>query len=327
VAEFIIHPEINAAIKAGQPIVALESAVVTAGLPGEPHNLAPVARVPDWNADAPANIELARAMSRAVRDNHAVPALTAVLDGDLHIGLPESRLDELVRKAQGRKATTRDFAVLAIQRASAGTTVAGTLRACTLLRNTPIRVLATGGIGGIHHTWPQRPDISADLAELARSPICVVCSGAKSVLDLHATMEWLESLSVPVIGFGTSALPAFYLREYDGLQCQARLDTPTDVASMCWSHWGVFQSSTGVLVTQPVHKDVALEQAQLEAAMREAREVMSSLRTAGSDVTPLLLREVARRTAGRSLDANISLLVANARLAGQIASACHARLS
>jgi len=319
VRDIIVHPEVADALEQGRPIVALESAVITAGLPTAPHKLAKAAGVDDWNEDEPTNLEVARAMSRAVREGGAVPAITAILDGSVHIGLPETKFHDLVAKAGGAKATVRDFAVLIATHGSAGTTVAGTLRACKLLGESDIQVMATGGIGGAHHTWPNHPDVSADLAELACTPMCVVCSGAKSVLNLAATLEMLETLSVPVIGFGTEKLPAFYLREHDNLRCQARVDSINDIAALCNAHWNTVCSDSSVIIAQPVHAEIALDPAAFTAALEEAQRIADTTSTTGADVTPILLREVAARTAGKSLDANISLLVNNARLAGQIA--------
>lgn len=318
--ELIVHPEIAAALNDAAPIVALETAVMTAGLPAEPHALASSAGVRGWDSAQPTNLESVRAMARAVRDAGAVPALTAIMDGDVHIGLPENKWESFARKANGNKATTRDFAVHMTKRASAGTTVAGTLHACSMLPEQPIRIMATGGIGGVHHTWPQRPDISADLAEIARSGMAIVCSGAKSVLDLPATLELLETLSVPVVGFGTDKLPAFYLREFSDLTCHASLSTVEQIAQLCDAHWNAAQCGTGIVIAQPVPAAVALDRAQLDRAMRESNEAAANANITGAAVTPFLLREVAARTNGRSLDANISLLVNNASLAGRIAA-------
>ncbi len=314
----VVHPELEHALRDHQPVVALESAVITAGLPSTPHALAPVAGVTNWNAAAPTNIEAARAMMHAVRESGAVPAITAIMDGHVHIGLPESELPALADKAGGAKATVRDFGVLIAKRGAAGTTVAGTLRACSLLGPNRIRVMATGGIGGVHHTWPSVPDVSADLLELARTPIAVVCSGAKSVLNLRATMEMLETFSVPVVGFQTDRLPAFYLREFGDLRCQSSFDSPSELAAMCRAHWTDAASSAGIVIAQPVTEAVALDANDFGAAIRAAT---SQTAATGADVTPALLRDIARLTGGKSLDANISLLVANARLAGHVAAA------
>jgi pseudouridine-5'-phosphate glycosidase len=319
--DLIVHPEVAEALDDGTPIVALESAVITAGLPVAPHKLAAAANVTGWNDSEPTNLEAARAMAQAVRESGAVPAITAVLDGAIHIGLPLEQLPALVEKADGAKATVRDISVLMTKRASAGTTVAGTLRACALLNKPALCVMATGGIGGVHHTWPTIPDVSADLMEIARTPMCIVCAGPKSVLNVRATLEMLETLSVPVIGFGTDKLPAFYLRELDNLLCQARFDTPEEVAALCSAHWNATRSPTGVIVAQPMTEAVALEPAVLERALREAVSAAGAIATTGATVTPNLLREIARQTHGRSLDANISLLVHNAHLAGRLAAA------
>lgn len=319
--ELIIHPEVATALDDAAPLVALETAVMTAGLPNEPHTLALAASVHGWDNAEPTNLEAVRAMARAVREVGAVPALTAIMDGCIHIGLPEAQWESFASKAHGMKATTRDLAVHMVKRASAGTTVAGTLHICRMLSEQPIRVMATGGIGGVHHTWPERPDISADLLELAHARMCVVCSGAKSVLDVPATLELLESLSVPVIGFGTDSLPVFYLRECGDLKCQASFTSHEQVAAMCDKHWNAAQCDSGVIIAQPVAREVALDIASLEMALNGANAAAAKAGITGAEVTPFLLREVAARTGGRSLDANISLLVANAQLAGRIAVA------
>ena len=317
----VIHPEVAGALESDRPIVALESAVITAGLPSTSHKLAAAAGVNEWNSSEPANLEAARAMMRAVRESGAVPALTAILEGKVHIGLPEEALPQFVSKTGGAKASVRDFAVLIARKGSAGTTVAGTLRACSMPGDHRIRVMATGGIGGVHHTWPATPDISADLLEIAHTPMAIICSGAKSVLNLRATVEALEVLSVPVIGYQTDKLAAFYLREFENLRCQTRLDTPDEIATLCEAHWHTVRSTTGIIIAQAVAGEVALDPIEFDLALSAAMETAGAAGTSGGDVTPQLLLEVARLTEGKSLDANISLLVGNARLAGRIAAA------
>src|SRR5512147_1345340 len=219
--------DVKRAMSISLPIVALESTVLTHGLP------------------RPQNIQLAHDMERAVREQGATPATIGFLDGYLHIGLSEAELDRLANEKEPYKVGPRDFAAVITQEACGGTTVAGTMFAC---KQANIKVFATGGIGGVHRETSF--DISADLQALATIPMIVVCAGAKAILDLPATLEYLETMSVPVVGFGTDEFPAFYSRE-SGLDVSVRLDTPGQIVEFARAHWKTGLQSA-VLVTNPV---------------------------------------------------------------------------
>jgi pseudouridine-5'-phosphate glycosidase len=287
-----IRPQVADAIAQGLPVVALESTLITHGLP------------------RPANIETALASEEAVRTAGAVPATIGVLDGTPVVGLDRSEIERFASSPDVGKASRRDLAICMSQRRSAGTTVAATM---FLAHLAGVRILATGGIGGVHRGAEKSFDISADLLELSQTPVAVVCAGAKSVLDIPKTLEMLETLAVPVIGFGTSIFPAFYVQS-SGLPVQARFDTTIETAGFLELHWGL--QGKGVLIAQPVQEKIALSAAEFESALREAEE---NLHVQGQAVTPALLGRLATLTGGRSIAANRELIVANARLAASIA--------
>ncbi|MFO0872950.1 MAG: pseudouridine-5'-phosphate glycosidase [Phycisphaerales bacterium] len=355
----VVANEVLRALRAGTPIVALETAVVTHGLPratmddlrraptGDPTSRAtalPRSFGDDdaWNQASPINLELARLLERVVRAGGATPATMAVIDGQLRIGLDEAALARLACDERAVKASARDLAAAMVHRRSAGLTVAGALRACDAVAAIEgdgargdrgaavpapsIRVLATGGIGGAHRGWNHGADISADLFALARSPVCVVCSGAKSILDLPATLEMLDSLGVAVIGFRTSALPRFTSRSGDGPRLPQRLDDAAEIARLCDLHWRVARNPGAVVVMQEPPEAHAIDPGAAERATIEAERRAAERGVRGAELTPFLLGEIAALTNGRSLSANIALLEANARLAAWIAS-CAPRAS
>jgi pseudouridylate synthase len=285
---------VGAALAAGAPLVALESSVLAQGLP-----------VPD-NAAAHA------AMVQAVRAAGAVPAVTAVVQGRLTLGLEGEALARFLARDGVRKASARDLAAAVAQGADAATTVAA---AMWLAHRGGIPVLATGGIGGVHRGAPF--DESGDLVELARTPVVVVCSGAKVILDLPATLERLETLGVPVVGYGTDELPGFFTRE-TGLRVPARVDDPDALAALVRAHHALGRG-TGLLVVQPPPATSALSRAVVEAAVEAALRLADVRRVTGAAVTPMLLDAVAAATGGRSLTANLDLLAANAALAARLA--------
>lgn len=292
---FALSDEFARARAKGLPVVALESTVITHGLP------------------YPENLKLARDMEAEVRAQGAIPATTALIDGKVCIGITDSQLEQL---AQGthplRKISSRDFGPGIAQCASGGTTVAGTLAAAGAAG---IRVFATGGIGGVHRGAPY--DISADLGQLGKSPLIVVCAGAKAILDLPATLEVLESLGVPVIGYGTDDFPAFYSRS-SGLKASARADNPEEVARLARAHWNLGMQSA-VLVTVPIPEADALPPEQVNAEIDQALSEMHAQGISGQAVTPFLLARVSELSGGTSLRANLALLKNNARVAAQIA--------
>lgn len=291
-----VRSDVAAALRAGEPVVALESTLIAHGLP--------------W----PVNLETALAAEAAVRHAGAVPATIAVLAGCPVVGLSEENLRSLAQARDVLKASTRDLATAIAKRQTAATTVAATM---VLAHRAGLRVFATGGIGGAHRgadSW----DISADLMELARTPVAVVCAGAKSILDIPRTLEILETQSVPVVGYGTDAFPAFYLRS-SGRAVSVRVDTPEEAADLCATHWRL--GGAGIVLAQPLPASVELEEAELSVALHEAERAAAAAGVYGKDVTPFLLARLHEATGGKTLRANQELIVANAALAARVAAA------
>ena len=286
------------AAKGNLPIVALESTVLTHGLP------------------RPQNLQLARDMERAVREEGATPATIAFLDGHLHVGLNDAELERLANEDDAYKVAPRDFATVITQGANGGTTVAGTMLAC---KHANIKVFATGGIGGIHRE--SQFDTSADLQALANIPMIVVCAGAKAILDLPATLEYLETMSVPVVGYSTHEFPAFYSRE-SGLDVSVKLDSPKDIVDFAKAHWGAGLQSA-VLVANPVPITDAISKSEMEPMIEKASKEAKQKGIHGQKLTPFLLQRISELTHAKSMRANLSLLLNNAHLAAQIAHALH----
>lgn len=301
--EFLeVREPVQAALAAGQPVVALESTVIAHGLP--------------W----PANMTVAQAMEEAVRAEGAIPATIAVLDGRIVVGLDAGDIERLATSSDVRKASRRDLAPALVQKATAATTVAGTLACATLAG---IQVFATGGIGGVHRNAAETFDISSDLTELARIPIITVCAGAKAILDLPLTLEYLETQSVPVIGYGTSELPAFFVRT-SGLPVPYRADTPDEVAAIAKMQWQMGHSG-GLLVTCPIPQEHSLAPHVAEQAIAAALHEAQEQRVHGAALTPFLLARVAELTGGESVSANQALLLNNASIAAGIARSLSTR--
>ena len=286
----------RAALDGGAPVVALESTVIAHGLP--------------W----PENLELARSLEEQVRAAGAEPATIAVLSGRLRVGLEPEEVERLARGEGIAKLTRRDLAVAVACGSDGATTVSATM---AIAHAAGIRVFATGGIGGVHRG--DRTDVSADLPELARTPMVVVCAGAKAILDLPATLEWLETNGVPVIGYGSGEFPAFFTRS-SGLPLEARADSPTEVAAVARAAWRNGLTSA-VLVTVPCPEPVALPRERMEQAVTRAIAEAESDGIRGKGVTPFLLRRVAELTGGESRTANLALLRQNAGIAAEIARA------
>ncbi len=293
---FLIHAEVRQALQAGRPVVALESTVITHGLP-YPHNR-----------------QIAEQMEAEVRAGGATPATIALLDGRALVGVTADQLERLAQAQEMHKISRRDFGPALALGWSGGTTVAGTMVAA---RAAGIRVFATGGIGGVHRQPAY--DISTDLPELSRTPVLVVCAGAKAILDLDATLEYLETAAVPVIGYQTDDFPAFYSRS-SGLKAPLRADDPAQIAAIARAHWSV-DGAGGVLVTNPPPLEAALEGAAVEQAIQQALAEAQAQGVRSQAVTPFLLGRVSQLTGGASLQANLALLRNNARLATQIALA------
>jgi len=292
---FTIAPEIKIALDLGAPIVALESTVITHGLPH------------------PQNLQLARDMEKNVRDAGATPATIALLDGQIHIGISDEELVRLSESESTLKVSHRDFATAIVKKSNGGTTVAGTMFAANM---TGIKVFATGGIGGVHKE--SSFDISTDLRSLAEIPTIVVCAGAKAILDLPATLEYLETMGVPVVGYGTDEFPAFYSRE-SGLGVSARLDSPKEIAEFAQAHWNLGMKG-GILVTNPIPEADAISAAKMEPIIAKASAEAIEQGIHGQKLTPFLLGRISELTKGKSMKANLALLLNNARLAAQIAA-------
>jgi len=291
-----LSEEVADALRVGRAVVALESTVIAHGLP------------------RPLNLETARRLEAVVRASGAVPATVAVIGGELRVGLEEAQLERLAYGGEVRKVSRRDLAVAVARGLDGATTVAGTLWVAS---RAGLKVFATGGIGGVHRG--ALPDVSADLPELARTPMTVVCSGAKSVLDLPATREWLETHGVCLVGYGCDEMPAFYTRR-SGLPVDARADSPADAARLARARDALgLEASLVVCVPVPAEAEVGarladewLAEAISEAEGRGAR---------GRELTPFLLAHMARRSGGATLRANVALLEENARVAADIAVA------
>jgi pseudouridylate synthase len=286
--------EVIRARQYGTALVALESTVITHGLP-QPENLA-----------------LARDMESAIREQGATPATIAILDDKIHIGLTESELERLAAARDALKISLRDFATALLQHKLGGTTVAGTMFAA---HQAGIQVFATGGIGGVHRE--SRLDISTDLKALAEIPMIVVCAGAKSILDLPSTLEYLETMGVPVVGYGSDTFPEFFSPP-GKLPVSVRLDSPADIVRFAESHWALGMKSA-VLVCQPVPAADALPAADVIPAEEQASREAIERGISGQKLTPFLLGRVKELTGGKSMQANLSLLKNNAVLAGKIA--------
>ena len=289
----IISGEITRALNLSIPIVALESTVITHGLP------------------RPQNLSLARDMEETVREEGATPATIGVLQGKIRIGMSRLELEELSNERGPIKISQRDLATALVQGKSGGTTVAGTM---FVAQAAGIKVFATGGIGGVHKE--ARFDISTDLYALASIPMIVVCAGAKAILDLPSTLEYLETMSVPVVGYQTNEFPAFYSRE-SGLKTSLKMDTPEEIVKLAQTHWNMGMKSA-ILVTQPLPKGDAIPKAEVDKWIEQASVEAIEKKKRGQELTPFLLQRISELSGGRSLSANLSLLLNNARLAAEI---------
>ena len=294
-----ISDEVATALRERTPVVALETSVVAQGLP------------------PPANLEAARRCAKAVRDGGATPAAIGLIGGSVVVGLADVELERLADPARKpAKAGARDLAGLCAHKRDAGTTVSAT---CAIADRVGIRVFATGGIGGVHRRLdPLEPaDVSADLAEIARRRVCVVCAGPKIILDVAATFEMLETLGVPVWCFRSDELPAFYCSS--GLKAEQSFFEPEGVARAVRMHWDALESATGVVVA--VQPPIALARTEIEAALEPALRQAAARKLPGKEITPFLLSALSKATSGRTLEANLALLENNASTAADIARA------
>jgi pseudouridylate synthase len=290
----ILSHEVRTAIENHQPVVALESTVIAHGLP------------------RPTNFDTAQNLERIVRENGATPATIAIIDGKLCVGLSSDELRFLAEDNDVKKVSMRDLPVAIAQKWNGATTVAST---CWIAHHAGIKVFATGGIGGVHRG--SLPDISADLPQLARTPIIVVCSGAKFVLDLPATREWLETHSITVVGYGCDEMPAFYSRR-SGLPVDVRVENVVEVVGLFKAHRDL-GAAASLLVTVPVPEEFEVPQDTIELVLSKALAEADRTGVGGRELTPFLLARMAERSEGATLRANIALLENNARVAAEIA--------
>ena len=297
-----VAPEVVEAIRSNKPVVALESTIISHGMP------------------YPQNVETALKVEEIVREHGAVPATIAVIGGRLKAGLTHDEIEYLGKKGQAvNKASRRDLAVLVSRGEDGATTVTTTM---IIAHMAGIQVFATGGIGGVHRGAETTMDISADLEELAHTPVMVVCAGAKSLLDLGLTLEYLETHGVPVIGYGTKELPAFYTRR-SGFEVDYRLDTPEEIAGAFYAGREMGLGS-GMLVTNPIPEQYAMDFDVINKAINDAVDAARAEGIHGKATTPYLLAKIKELTGGDSLDSNIQLVYNNARLAAKTACALSA---
>lgn len=294
-----ISPEVEAALKAGKPVVALESTIISHGMP------------------YPKNVETALLVEDTVRKNGAVPATIAIIGGRLKAGLSKEEVEYLGKTGRGvAKASRRDVAALVAGKKDGATTVTTTMM---IAHMAGIEIFATGGIGGVHRGAETTMDISADLEELAQTPVMVVCAGAKSILDLQLTLEYLETKGVPVIGYGTDELPAFYTRK-SGLGVDYRVDSPEELAGIFYSQRELGLKG-GMLVVNPIPEEYSMDKEVIDRAIEQALRECKEQGIKGKDTTPFLLAKVVELTGGDSLESNIKLVLNNATVAAKTAAA------
>ena len=293
-----ISPEVQQALSEGKPVVALESTIISHGMP------------------YPKNVETALLVEQTIRQNGAVPATIAIIGGRLKAGLSHEEIEHLGKAGRSvAKASRRDLPALVARGVDGATTVATTM---IIAHMAGISIFATGGIGGVHRGAETTMDISADLEELAQTPVMVVCAGAKSILDLGLTLEYLETKGVPVIGYGTEELPAFYTRK-SGFGVDYRVDSPAELASIFKAQRGLNYKG-GMLVTNPIPEEYAMDKAVIDAAIEQALAEAKEQGIHGKETTPFLLAKVVELTGGESLESNIQLVLNNARLAARTAA-------
>ena len=293
-----LSPEVAEALRTRKPVVALESTIISHGMP------------------YPQNVETALKVENAIRENGAVPATIAVIGGRLKAGLTPEEIEYLGKKGRGvAKASRRDLPVLVAQGKDGATTVTTTMIIAALAG---IKVFATGGVGGVHRGAETTMDISADLEELAQTPVMVICAGAKSILDLGLTLEYLETKGVPVIGYGTEELPAFYTRK-SGFKVDYRLDTPEELAAAFRAKLEMGLKG-GMLVTNPIPEEYSMDPDRINAAIDQAVAEAKEQGIQGKETTPFLLARIKDLTGGDSLASNIQLVLNNARLAARTAA-------
>jgi pseudouridylate synthase len=291
-----IHPEVKKALSEGQPVVALESTIISHGMP------------------YPKNVEMAKTVSKIIRENGAIPATIAIIDGVLKVGLSTEEIEFLGTSKDVLKASRRDLPFIISKKLNGATTVATTMILANLAG---IKVFATGGIGGVHRGAQETFDISADLQELANTNVAVICAGAKSILDIGLTLEYLETNGVPVVGFGTEEFPAFYTRK-SGFGVDYKVDSSMEVATALKAKWDL-DLKGGMVIGNPIPEEFEMDYDLITNAIETALKEAEENNITGKKVTPFLLDKVKTITAGKSLESNIELVYNNAKVAAQIA--------
>ena len=290
--------EVQDALADGKPLVALESTIMTHGMP------------------FPENLETALSVESIIREESVVPATIAILEGRIKIGLEQEELKELAEDSEAIKVSRRDLASAIVRQQNGGTTVSATM---ICAHKAGIRVFVTGGIGGVHRDFEQTLDVSADLEELSRTPVAVVCAGVKSILDISRTLEYLETKGVPVIGFGCDEFPAFYT-PFSGIKAPLRMNLPEETARCMKTHWDLGLGG-GLLIANPLFEEKALDPDLLQQVVEESLKSAEDQKISGKDITPFVLEQIVQKTGGASLEANIALIQNNARVGAGIARA------
>jgi len=294
--KLVLSPQVQEAIANNKPVVALESTIITHGMP------------------FPQNVETALEVERIIWENGSVPATIAIIDGIIRVGMSEEEIVGLAKKEGVVKASRRDIPVILAKKLSGATTVAGTMLIANLAG---IKIFVTGGIGGVHRGAQETMDVSADLTELAKTDVAVVCAGAKSILDIGLTLEYLETLGVPVLGFKTAQFPAFYTRD-SGFPVDYQVDNAKEMAEVLFNKWGMGLNG-GVVIANPIPQDFALPEDFINDFIAQALNELHVQRITGKRVTPFLLDKLDKLTASESLKANIELVKHNARVGAIIA--------
>lgn len=292
-----INPKVQAAINEGKAVVALESTIISHGMP------------------YPQNVETALNVEKIIRENGAIPATIAILDGKIKVGLTNDEIEILGKSKGVAKVSRRDIPFVVSQGLNGATTVAATMIIANLAK---IKIFATGGIGGVHRGAQETFDISADLQELAKTDVAVICAGAKSILDIGLTLEYLETMGVPVVGYKTKEMPAFYTPK-SGFNVDYKIDSPEEIASALKAKWDL-NLNGGIVIANPIPEEYAMDYDTINKAIEEALKEADEKGIKGKDCTPFLLAKVKELTKGDSLDSNIQLVYNNAKLGAQIAA-------
>lgn len=292
-----INPEVEQALRVNKPVVALESTIISHGMP------------------YPKNVETALSVEQIVRDNGAVPATIGVMDGKCVVGMSREQIEIFGQSKDVWKVSLRDLPYVVSQKLLGATTVAATMRIASMAG---IKVFVTGGIGGVHRGAQQTMDISADLTEMTQTDVAIVSAGVKSILDIGLTLEYLETLGIPVVTFGSDEFPSFYSRE-SGYKSPLRLDDPAAIAELLRVKWSIGLKGS-VLIANPLSKEASIDRQEMESHIQEALTAAENAGVSGKEVTPFLLKYIADHTQGESLDANIALIRSNAALGARIAN-------